>query len=174
MLLTTLIRRLRRSDDRGIALAAVLGLMSVGLLLTTLVAASVINASGFSTATRAGVQSEAAAEAGIAAARAGLVNGTCVGSSNGIYSGTDPHYLATVWIPSGNTWVRGCPAGLGTSVRILSSGYATATGVNGADAGDSTNLEAILSPAVPPTSIVATGPAVFAYNAGTFGNGGQL
>ena len=27
---------------------------------------------------------------------------------------------------------------------------------------------------MPPTSIVATGPAVFAYNAGTFGNGGQL
>jgi hypothetical protein len=174
MLLTRFLRRLRRSDDRGIALAAVLGLMSVGLLLTTLVVASVLTASGFSTRTRAGVQSEAAAEAGIAAARAGLVLGTCEASQNGIYSGTDPSYLATVWIPSGNTWIRGCPAGLSTSVRILSSGYASANGVNGASAGDSTNLEAILSPAVPPTSIVATGPAVFAYNAGTFGNGGAL
>ena len=174
MLLTRLIRRVRRSDDRGIALAAVLGLMSVGLLLTTLVAAAVITASGFSSATRAGVQSEAAAEAGIAAARAGLVLGTCAASQNGTYSATNPSYLATVWIPSGNTWIRGCPAGLSTSVRILSSGYASANGVNGATGGDSTNLEAILSPAVPPTSIVATGPAVFAYNAGTFGNGGAL
>jgi hypothetical protein len=172
MLLTS-IRRLR-SEDHGIAMAAVLGLMMVGLLLTTLIAASVISASGFSTSTRASVQSEAAAEAGVAAARAGLVLGTCGANQNGIYQGTSPSYLATVWIPSGNLWVRGCPVGLSTSVRILSSGYASANGVNGATSGNSTNLEAVLSPAVPPTTIVATGPAVYAYNAGTFGNGGEL
>jgi hypothetical protein len=177
MLLTHFIRRIRRSDDRGVALAAVLGLMSVGLILTSLVAASVINSAGFSTSTRAGVQSQAAAEAGIAAARAGLIQDTCVASGNGIYqsaSGVVPSYLATVWIPSGGSWVRGCPVGLSTSVRLLSSGYASSTGVNGVDAGNSTNLEAILSPAVPPTAIVATGPAVYAYNAGSFGNGGEL
>lgn len=181
MLLNRLIRRLRR-DDRGAALAAVIGLMATGLILTAVVGATIVSATGFTTATRAGVQSQAAAEAGIAAARAGLIAGTCGGQpalANGapVYrnpSGTEPAYEASIWrAGSGGTWVPGCPLNLTSQVRILSTGYASAGGVVGGS-GDVTHLEAVLSAPSTPTTIVAAGPAVYAYNAGSFGNGGQL
>lgn len=178
-MLTHLIRRLRR-DDRGAALAAVIGLMATGLLLTALVSSSVVAALGTTTSTRAGVQSQAAAEAGIAAARAGLIASTCatrplVNGAPAYVSapGAVPEYVATIWRASGASWVAGCPVGTSTQVRILSTGYAEATGA-GNDARDETSLEAILSATAAPVSIVAGGPAVYAYQAGSFGNGGEL
>ena len=182
MLITALIRRARlvRSDDRGAALAAVIGLMATGLLLTALVAGSVVSALGTTTSTRAGVQSQAAAEAGIAVARAGLIAGTCATQPlhNGApayisTAGSTPEFVATIWRANGASWVAGCPIGTLTQVRIVSTGYAEATGV-GNDLRDSTSLEAILSGTTAPTSIIAGGPAVYAYNAGSFGNGGEL
>jgi hypothetical protein len=182
MLLTTISRRLR-NDDRGAALAAVIGLMSTGLLLTALVAGIVVTAMGWTTSTRAGVQSQASAEAGIAAARAGLIDGTChlqTALSNGApayrsVAGETPEYVASVWrAAASGGWEPGCPVSLATQVRILSTGYAESTGVNGNTSRDETSLEAILSAAITPGQIIATGPAVYSYNAGSFGNGGQL
>jgi hypothetical protein len=182
MLLTHIVRRLR-GDDRGAALAAVIGLMATGLLLTALVAGSVVTAMGWTTSTRAGVQSQASAEAGIAAARAGLIAGTCAAQtplSNGAPAyrsvpGEAPEYVASVWrAGASGAWEPGCPVSLATQVRILSTGYAQSTGVNGNESRDETSLEAILSAAITPGQIIATGPAVYAYNAGSFGNGGQL
>lgn len=180
MLISRLIRT-AHSDERGAALAAVIGLMATGLLLTALVTGSVVSAMGFSSANRAGVQAQAAAEAGIAAARAGLINGTC--AAQPAYAGapayvsatgTEPEYVATIWrAGASNTWIAGCPVGTSTQVRILSTGYATATGV-GNDSRDEAHLEAIMSAAGTPTTIIAGGPAVYAYNAGSFGNGGEL
>lgn len=181
MFLTHIIRRIRR-EDRGAALAAVIGLMATGLILTAVIGSTIVSAMGFTTSTRAGVQSQAAAEAGIAAARAGLVNGTCGSqplavSGAPVYInpvGTEPVYEATIWREAGGgTWTAGCPLGLTAQVRILSTGYASANGVVG-DAADVTNLEALLSAPSTPTTIIANGPAVYAYNAGSFGNGGQL
>jgi hypothetical protein len=182
MLLTTILRKLRR-DDQGAALAAVIGLMATGMLMTALVAGSVVTAMGTTSGVRAGVQSQAAAEAGIAAARAGLIAGTCSAQTtlaNGApayvsAAGSDPEYVASVWrAGASGTWVAGCPTSLATQVRILSTGYAQSTGVNGNSARDTTHLEAVLSAAITPGQIIATGPAVYAYNAGSFGNGGQL
>lgn len=182
MLLTRLIRRIRSEED-GVALAAVIGLMATGLLVTALVAATVVSATEFTSSTRAGVQSQAAAEAGIAIARAGLIDGTCAaqpvtGDGAPIYqsaTGETPSYEATVWRADGSGgWAAGCPLGLGSEVRILSTGYATAIGSGGVDSGDVTHLEAVLSAAGTPDTILAVGPAVYAYNAGAFGNGGQL
>lgn len=182
MLLTTTLRKLK-SDDRGAALAAVIGLMATGMLMTALVAGSVITAMGTTSGVRAGVQSQAAAEAGIAAARAGLIAGTCNAQatlSNGApayvsASGDTPEYVASIWrAGASGSWVAGCPISLATQVRILSTGYAQSTGVNGNVARDSTHLEAVLSAAITPGQIIAGGPAVYAYNAGSFGNGGQL
>lgn len=182
MLLIRLARSLHRRDE-GAALAAVIGLMAVMLLLTTVVATSVIGSLAVTTGTRAGVQSQAAAEAGIAAARAGLIAGTCGAQPlNAVNAptyqsaaGATPRYVATVWHPNGaGQWLAGCPVGLTTTVRILSTGYAGALGVAGAAAGDTTNLEAILSSAATPTSIQASGPAVYAYSSSGFGGGGTL
>lgn len=182
MLLTSTLRKLR-SDDRGAALAAVIGLMATGMLMTALVAGSVVTAMGTTSGVRAGVQSQAAAEAGIAAARAGLIAGTCsaqasLASGAPAYvstAGETPKYVASVWrAGASGAWEPGCPISLATQVRILSTGYAQSTGVNGNVAHDTTHLEAILSAAITPGQIIATGPAVYAYNAGSFGNGGQL
>ena len=152
MLLTRIsstFRRLR-DEERGAGMAAVIGLLAVSLLTTSLVATSVVQATKYTTVTRAGVQSQAAAEAGIADARAGLINGTCTTKANRYASATGavPAYVATVWVPSGASWVRGCPSGTATQVRILSTGYAQAEGVNGADARDETSIEVILSSSV--------------------------
>ena len=54
MFLTFALRRLRQ-DDRGAALAAVIGLMATGLILTAVIGGTVVSAMGFTTSTRAGV-----------------------------------------------------------------------------------------------------------------------
>jgi hypothetical protein len=159
-------------DDRGIALATVLILTAAGVVLSAVVASTVVFAMTFSSSTRAGVQSQAAAEAGIAAARAGLIAGTCVTNGNTYTSTVDPVYEATVWVPSGSSWVAGCPASVSTAVRILSTGYASSPGVE--DAGDVTHIEAMLSAASSPTSLFASGPAIYAYSGAGFGGGGTL
>jgi cytoskeletal protein CcmA (bactofilin family) len=179
MLLTRLHRtviRLRR-DDEGVAMAAVLGLMAVSALLTALVAGSVVTSMGRTSATRAGIQSQAAAEAGVAAARAGLIAGSCL-ANGGVYqsaAGAVPAYKATIWVPlTASTWTRSCPVGTTTQVRILSTGYANSPGVDGVTFGDTANIEAILSSASTPTQLSATGPAVYAYSSLGFGGGGRL
>ena len=178
MLLTRVYSRLTawRDDDRGAAMAAVMALLAVSLLLSTLVASSVVTATGVTSSARANVQSQAAAEAGVAAARAGLVAGTCAASGNqyASASGATPRYLATIWVPLGAGWQRGCPANLTTQVRILSTGYASAAGVAGNYAHDTSHLEVVLSSATTPTQINATGPAVYAFSATGFSGGGSL
>ncbi|WP_309709698.1 polymer-forming cytoskeletal protein [Pseudolysinimonas sp.] len=168
-------RRLR-TDEQGAGMAAVVGLMSVSLLTTSLVATSVVTATEYTTVTRAGVESQAAAEAGIAVARAGLLTGTCVSNSNSYASAanTVPEYVATIWVPSGSSWVRGCPTGTATQVRILSTGYAANDGVLGTDGRDESHLEVVLSSISVPSTIEATGPAIYAYNSQGFGGGGTL
>ncbi len=185
-------RRMRElaHGERGAALTAVVGFMAVAVVLTAVVASSVITASGVTSSSRAGVQSQAAAEAGIAAARAGLVNGTCRTRAHRYDSpaGTEPVYVATVWVPSGAGWVRGCPDNTGVRVRILSSGFAEAPVVNGVSTRDQTNIEVVLealpgttpppAPVVTPTptaaTLVASGPAIYAFNASGFGGSGKL
>jgi cytoskeletal protein CcmA (bactofilin family) len=174
MLLTRLLRR--SADDRGAALAAVLGLMAVSLITSTLIVGSVITTTGLTTANRANVQSQAAAEAGIAAARAGLIAGTC-SSLGGVYEsapGATPEYFATVWMASGSTWVRACPTNTASRIRILSTGTAAAQGVAGAEGRDQVNVEAILSAVVNNSAIAASGPAVYAYRSDGFGGSGTL
>jgi cytoskeletal protein CcmA (bactofilin family) len=173
VLLKSLKRRL--GDDRGAALAAVIGMMMISLLTATIVVSAVTTTTAFTTTSRAGVQSQAAAEAGIAATRAGLIAGTCT-SRGGVYenvAGETPEYFATVWIPSGSSWIRACPVGTAYEVRILSTGYAAAEGVV-ASGRDETSLEAILSTVVTPAEIVASGPAVYAYRSDGFGGSGTL
>lgn len=183
--LTRRMRELAR-EERGAALSAVVGLMAVGVVLTAVVASSVITATGVSSSVRAGVQSQAAAEAGVAAARNGLVSGTCLASA-GLYQsapGTQPEYVATVWTKVSGVWTRGCPANTTVETRILSSGYAEASGVDGQTGRDQTNIEVVLStlpsstvtnaPTPQPVTLQASGPAIYAYSASGFGGSGTL
>lgn len=169
----------KAGSDDGAALAAVLGLMAVGLIMTSIILTSVVTGMGFTTATRAGVQAQAAAEAGVAAARAGLAAGTCNDTSGApVYASAAnavPRYSATIWRPlSGGGWEAKCPVGMTTQVKILSTGYAQLTGIAGQSGGNSVVLEAILAATTTPTTITASGPAVYAYSSTGFGGGGTL
>lgn len=175
MFLTRLAAKVRR-DDRGAALASVMGLMFVGLLISTLIASAVVSSVAYTTVTRAGVQSQASADAGVAAARAGLAAGTCA-ARGGVYSsaaGAVPEYRATVWIPNGSGWIQGCPANTSTQVRILAEGNAQAEGVAGASAGDTALVEVILSSAAGGGGGDGVGPALYAYTMSGLGGSGRI
>lgn len=138
--------------ESGSALVAVLGVFAMGLILTTLIVSSVVHGLGFSTYSRASVQSQAAADAGISAARAALyTTSNCNSQSNpGVYvSASSPKYRATVERNDGAGWVAGCPTSLTSQVRITSTGTAAASAVSGISAGDSSTVEAVFRYIVP-------------------------
>lgn len=158
MLLIKALRRVQRSSEQGSSLVAVLGVMLVGLILTTLVSSAVVKAYSFSSSTRAGVQSHTAADAGVAATRAGLYTvGNCSSQPvPGTYSSSTAglSYTATVQFDAGSGWQSGCPTLSASRIRIVSTGYAQAKGVSGASSGDSRRVEAIfnyLTPGIKPS-----------------------
>jgi hypothetical protein len=132
------------SEDEGVALAAVLGLTLVGIAVCTLIIVSIVSSISATTASRASVQSQAAAQAGIVAAYAGVLTpGSCATNANLYTSTTVPVYSATVYVPSGtNTWQTGCPSSTTTQVRIVSTGRAANKG-QGQSSGDVSYVEAV-------------------------------
>jgi len=147
--------------EQGSALASVLGVMAVGLLFATLITTSVVGSLGVSTSIRAGVQSGAAADAGIAFARQGLAIGACSADR----TSTDaPEYSYTVSSLVGGAWVSGCPSATATQVKVRSTGAAQSDGVNGAANGDTTTVEAVFT--YVSGGIVPSGVAVYLYRGG--------
>ncbi|WP_130504683.1 hypothetical protein [Microterricola gilva] len=143
--------------------------MAIALILTAVVGGSLVSGMGFTSATRAGVQSQAAADAGIAAARAGLNTvGNCAAQPTpGRYVSTvEPKYTATLQYNAGAGWQNGCPTGATTQVRIVSKGTASAKGLVGRSSGDSSTVEAVvgwLTPGVAPSGI-----GMYLYKGGLF------
>ncbi|MBG6107946.1 hypothetical protein [Frigoribacterium sp. CG_9.8] len=156
------------AHERGSALVAVLGVMVVGLILTTVIASTVVRAFGFSTSTRASVESQAAADAGVAAARAGLyAPGNCAAQTTpGRYSSTGSlAYIASVFFDSGSGWQTGCPTAATIRVKILSTGTAQSFAVAGATAGNNRTVEAIFNYTTPGPQ--PSGSAVDLFSGGT-------
>ena len=175
MSIARLARFLRRrlSNESGVALATVLVFMFAGVLLSLVVASTVLYSYTFTSTTRADVQAQSSAEAGIAAARAGLLNGTCA-DTGGVFAGSDPDYSVQVYKPAaGGAWVPGCPD-ISQLARIVATGTAANKGANGDTSGDKVKVEAILSSIGSGASIVAGGPAIYAYDAAGFGGSGTL
>jgi hypothetical protein len=157
-----------RDDETGSALAAVLGVMAVGLVFTALIASSIVGAYGFSSSTRAGVQSQAAADAGVAAAHTGLfTTGNCAAQTTpGTYKSTSaPVYTAVVKYDLGAGWVSGCPLATATRIQIMSTGTSQAKGVNGATSGDSSKVEAVFNYIAP--GVVPSGVGMYLFGGGT-------
>ena len=169
MLMTKLMGLFRRvrGEERGAAMAAVIGLMMVGMLLTTLILSSVVTGLGSTTSTRAGVQSQAAAEAGVDVARAALTTGTSCSAS--YTSTTAPAYTASLSyttdsaVTGATAWIAGCPVATAQFVKITSVGTAVAKGVAGNTSGNLRKVEAIYG-YVPPTAIRASGSAIYTYS----------
>lgn len=168
--------RLGRDED-GMALVAVVGLMSVGLLLTSLILGSIVSGVGFTSSTRAGVQSQAAAEAGIAAATVGLRADTCTANS-GVYAsavGATPKYSAVVWSAnSSGTYTQTCPVSGTTKVKIISNGTAAALGAGGQKGNDLSRVEAVFENVSVPSTVLELGPAVYAYSSQGYSGSGTL
>ncbi|TFB96789.1 hypothetical protein E3O42_16760 [Cryobacterium adonitolivorans] len=142
--------------------------MAVGLILMSLIMTSIVGAYGSSSGTRAGVQSQASADAGIAAAYTGLFTaGNCAAQSTpGTYSsGSAPAYAALVQYDAGSGWIGGCPTATATRVKIVSTGLAQANGVNGASSGNSSKVEAVFAYLTP--GVDASGVGMYLYGGGT-------
>jgi hypothetical protein len=165
MLLTNWTRRVR-SNESGSAIVAVLGVTVVALVLTTLITSSTVSAFRFSSATRAAVQSHAAADAGVAAARAGLyIPGNCASQPvAGRYTSAGAlTYSATIEYDAGSGWYLGCPTSTTSRVRIVSTG--TAQGVGGGASGNTRKVEAIFNYLTPGPK--PSGAGISLYGGGT-------
>lgn len=148
--------------DEGSVLIAVIGIMVFGLITSALILSSVVGATSYTSATRAGVQSQASADAGLAAARAGLELGTCI-SAGAVYAsapGAVPEYRAVVHRYFAGGWVQGCPATAAEPARILVNGAAAAGGLAGYDSRDNSFVEAMYAGTV----IDSSGSAVYIYS----------
>ncbi len=177
MLLTRLFRT-ASSGDRGAALAAVMSLMLLGALLSVLILSSVVASISSTTAVRATVQSEASAQAGVDTALASVVSGNCVSSYT---SATAPKYTVAVSYTTsptlttpGLTWIAGCPTASAPFMKLTALGTAAAPAVGTTTVGNTESVEAIYSRPVSTSTIVASGPAVYAYSSQGFAGSGTL
>lgn len=157
--------------ERGSALVGVLGVMGVTSVIGITSISMSMQALGFTTSTRAGVQAQAAAEAGIDFAAANLSSLVCQSQ----YSSTSaPIFTVTVaystlQASSGDidtSWVSGCPVFASAQrLKLVSTGWANSLGVAGNSSGNIRRVEAIYlyTPAPPPYAITPSGPALYAY-----------
>ncbi|TFD52048.1 hypothetical protein E3T55_07105 [Cryobacterium frigoriphilum] len=168
--------RTRRPRDEGSALMAVIAVMAVMVVITVTVTGVSFYSLGLTSATRAGVQSIAAAESGVNVAEVSLTQGACQAQ----YTRAMPAFTATVSYSlstTGEAWVAGCPAAgvAAVRIRVLSTGTAVSAGVAGNTDGDATTVEAVFSyvPAVLP-GVQPTGAAMYLYGGVVFKNNANL
>lgn len=141
-----LLSAMRRRDDRerGVAMIAVVGLIAVLAVITSLIVVSLTAAQGFTSRSRTNVEAQSAAEAGIASARAALANGECQATAT---SSSAPFYTYTVEREaSPDVWQAGCPTPT-QRARIISTGATSAAALSRPTAPDAMRIEVVLSPA---------------------------
>ena len=161
-----------RKSERGTALIGVLGVMGATSVMAVGSVSMSMHAIGFTTSTRAGVQAQAAAEAGIDVAAASLATSMCQPMYS---SSTAPAFSVTVeysTLPTSpgttdNSWVVGCP-GVATAarLRLISTGTANNIGAVGNSSQDIRKVEAIYPyvPTPPTFVITPSGSALYSYS----------
>ncbi|MCA1942913.1 MAG: hypothetical protein LDL15_04835 [Yonghaparkia sp.] len=196
LLISPLRRSLRRIDrlgradgDRGNAMIAVIGLLAVTSIITMTVTSATVQALGYTSLTRASVQSNAAAEAGVDAMIAALFADECPasgelaatqGSVDPALTGTAaaaPFFEATIAyrISTVANWTSGCPIDAATQIRIQSVGFAADEGVaESASAGDASAVQAIYTWRPGANTAAVTGAAVFSYGTPGLANSLEL
>jgi hypothetical protein len=151
---------------------AVIGVMAVTIVIGLTVAAVTMNSLSFTVSTRAGVQAQAAAEAGVDSAVASLTAGAC---TTPIAHPTVPAFTTVIQYSlsaSGDTWLAGCPGSdAAKRVRIVSTGTAAARGVIGNTTGDTRRVEAVYARGA---WIEASGPAIYSYGSSGSSASAQL
>jgi hypothetical protein len=160
-----------QGNDRGSAIIAVIGIMAVASTIALTTTSMSMHAVGYTTSTRAGVQAEAAAEAGIDFAAANLATSVCQSqysrTTTPIFSVTIAY--STLAAPPGTTdtsWVSGCPTtGSAQRLKLVSTGTATTPGLAGNSSQNVRRVEAIFAYTPSPSSngVMASGPAIYSY-----------
>ncbi|WP_062073076.1 TadE/TadG family type IV pilus assembly protein [Demequina sediminicola] len=147
--------KLRENDrsDRGQAMVMVLGMILIMAVVITIIVSSTVFGAYFTTQTRASVESQAAADAGVDAIYAELSNGVCAPEVD--RKDQIPAYEAKVQYRETETgpWIDDCPLAVEDteSFRVLSTGFAQKPGSGGYDRGDDTEVVAEWSrPETPP------------------------
>lgn len=159
------------SRETGAALIGVLGIMGVSSAVAVTSTSVSLHAVGFTTSTRAGVQAEAAATAGIDFSAAQLAKSTCQPTYSNL---TSPIFsvkisystLATSPGDVDNSWVTGCPTNANAArLRLISTGFASTFGVAGQSSQDVRRVEAVYpyTPTPASSSILPSGAALYAY-----------
>jgi cytoskeletal protein CcmA (bactofilin family) len=163
--------QLMGATERGSALIGVLGVMGVTSLIAVTTTSMSMHAVGYTTSTRAGVQAEAAAEAGVDFAAANLATSICQpqysSTTTPIFAVTIAYStLATSPGPVDNSWVNGCPTfATASRLKLVSTGTASSLGLAGNTSQNVRTVEAIYSYTSVPTSfaVTPTGPALYSF-----------
>jgi hypothetical protein len=190
MLLTKLIRRASSpSGDRGNAMIAVIGLLAVTSMITLTITGATVQALGYTSLSRAGVQSNAAADSGVDAmlqamfANACPANGELTRTQGAVdpsltgAAATAPFFRATIAqrINTAAAWTAGCPVSGTTQIRIQSTGFAADQGVaESASAGDASAVQAVYAWTPGANTAAVTGAAVFSYGTPGLANSLEL
>lgn len=150
----------------------VLGVMGVTMIIAVTTTTASLHAVGITTSTRASVEAEAAAEAGIDYAASQLATSACqaqyTSSTAPIFSVVVSYSnLATSPGTTDTSWVSGCPTSTSAQrLKLVSTGTASTSGVAGNTTGNSRKVEAIYpyTPSPPAYTIVPSGPATYSYS----------
>lgn len=149
-----------------------IGVTAVASILAITITSSALYAVGYTTSTRAAVQSQASAEAGIDYAAAKIATGVCQPT---YISALEPSFSVTVassTLASSATgdvdtsWVTGCPTSVSVQrIKLVSTGTAASFGLAGNSAGNTRKVEAVYPyVATPPTWLTGTGAAIYSFN----------
>jgi hypothetical protein len=163
--------KVRGAKESGSALIAVLGVMAVASTIAITTTSVSMHAVGYTTSTRAGVQAEAAAEAGIDFAAANLATAVCqsqyTNTSTPIFSVTISwSALATSPGNTDSSWVAGCPSdSTAQRLKLVSVGTAALSGLAGNSSENVRRVEAIFpyTPTPASSTVIASGAALYAY-----------
>jgi len=160
------------AKEYGSALLGLIGVMGVTTVIAVTITTSSLHALGYTTATRAGVEAEAAAEAGVDFAAASLSSSICQANYS---SSADPKFSVTVSYSSlqtspgdiDNSWILGCPVSSSAKrLKLISTGWAANLGVADNSSQNVRKVEAIYPYTLAPPSyvIVPSGPATYSYS----------
>lgn len=159
-------------NERGSAMLGVLGVMGVTAIIAITTTTASMHALGYTTSTRANVEAEAAAEAGVDFAASKLATSVC----QPLYTNTtSPIFSVAIFYSllqtspgtTDNSWVSGCPTTSSPQrLKLVSTGWASTVGLAGNTSGNIRKVEAIYPyiPAPPSTGIIVSGPALYAYS----------
>lgn len=161
-----------KRNEQGSAILGVLGVMAVTIVIAVTTTTASLHAVGITSSTRASVEAEAAAEAGIDYAASQLATSVCqaqyTSSSAPVFSVVVSYSnLSTSPGTTDTSWVSGCPTSTSAQrLKLVSTGTASTVGVAGNTTGNSRKVEAIYpyTPSPPSYTIVPSGPATYSYS----------